>query len=142
MAEILNQFYLGGSYLNKTLFGVSLVGLIFSFIFMIVSIWNNTDWMLLERGYYTFGIITVTVSVYIAIQLTLDFKVTGVLGKLNMAICSIFAGVAIIFMAISIRNTEWVLLEKGYYWMGLAFVVITSAMVASTIKTILSGEKV
>ena len=85
--------------MNKTLFGVSLVGLIFSFIFMIVSIWNNTDWMLLERGYYTFGIITVTVSVYIAIQLTLDFNGTGVLGKLNTAISSIFAGVAIIFMA-------------------------------------------
>ena len=128
--------------LNKTLFGVSLVGLIFSFIFMIVSIWNNTDWMLLERGYYTFGIITVTVAVYIAIQLTLDFNVAGVLGKLNTVISSFFAGVAIIFMAISIRNTEWVLLEKGYYWMGLAFVVITSAMVASTIKSILSSETV
>lgn len=128
--------------MNKTLFGVSLVGLIFSFIFMIVSIWNNTDWMLLERGYYTFGIITVTVSVYIAIQLTLDFNGTGVLGKLNTAISSIFAGVAIIFMALSIRNTEWILLEKGYYWMGLAFVVITSAMVASTIKHILSSAKI
>ena len=128
--------------MNKTLFGVSFVGLIFSFIFMIVSIWNNTDWMLLERGYYTFGIITVTVAVYIAIQLTLDFNGTGVLGKLNTAISSIFAGVAIIFMALSIRNTEWILLEKGYYWMGLAFVVITSAMVASTIKYILSSEKI
>ena len=128
--------------MNKTLFGVSLVGLIFSFIFMIVSIWNNTDWILLERGYYTFGIITVTVSVYIAIQLTLDYNVTGVLGKLNTAISSIFAGVAIIFMALSIRNTEWILLEKGYYWMGLAFVVITSAMVASTIQYMLSSEKI
>ena len=127
--------------MNKTLFGVSLVGLIFSFIFMIVSIWNNTDWMLLERGYYTFGIITVTASVYIAIQLTLDYNVAGVLGKLNTAISAIFAGVAIIFMAISIRNTEWILLEKGYYWMGLAFVVITSAMVASTIKYVVSSER-
>ena len=128
--------------MNKTLFGVALVGLIFSFVFMIVSIWNNTDWMLLERGYYTFGIITVTVSVYIAIQLTLDYNGTGVLGKLNTAISAVFAGVAIIFMALSIRNTEWILLEKGYYWMGLAFVVITSAMVASTIKYVVSSNKI
>ena len=49
----------------------------------------------------------------------------GVLGKLNTAISAVFAGVAIIFMALSIRNTEWILLEKGYYWMGLAFVAIT-----------------
>ena len=44
-------------------------------------------------------------------------------------------------MAVSIRNTEWVLLEKGYYWMGLGFVVITSAMASATIEHVVDNTK-
>ena len=127
--------------MNKILFAVSLMGLIFSSIFTIVSIWNNIDWLLLERGYYTFGIITIIVTVYIAVQLILKIKQSSVLGKLNMTILTAFAVVAVIFMAVSIRNTEWVLLEKGYYWMGLGFVVITSAMASATIEHVVDNTK-
>ena len=127
--------------MNKVLFTVSLIGLAFSSIFTIVSIWNNTDWLLLERGYYTFGILTVIVTVYIAVQLILKIRESSVLGKLNMTIVTGFPIVAIIFMAISIRNTEWVLLEKGYYWMGLGFVVITSAMTSATIEHVVENTK-
>lgn len=122
--------------MNKVLFVISLVGLLFSTLFTIVSIWNNTDWMLLERGYYTFGIITVIVSLYLTVQLLLNINNAGNLGRLNLGVSLIFSIVAIIFMAISIRNTEWVLLEKGYYWMGLAFVAITSAMASTTINSV------
>lgn len=122
--------------MNKVLFVISLVGLLFSTLFTIVSIWNNTDWMLLERGYYTFGIITVIVSLYLTVQLLLNINSAGNLGRLNLGISLIFSIVAVIFMAISIRNTEWVLLEKGYYWMGLAFVAITSAMASTTINSV------
>ncbi len=127
--------------MNKILFAVSLMGLIFSSIFTIVSIWNNIDWLLLERGYYTFGIITIIVTVYIAVQLILKIKQSSVLGKLNMTILTAFAVVAVIFMAVSIRNTQWVLLEKGYYWMGLGFVVITSAMASATIEHVVDNTK-
>lgn len=127
--------------MNKILFGVSLVGLVFSFLFMVVSVWNNTDWMLLERGYYTFGIITVTIAVYLAIQLLVELNNLDILGKFNMFLSVAFAVISIIFMAISIRNTEWVLLEKGYYWMGLGFVTVTSAMVSATISSILRSNK-
>lgn len=109
------------------------MGLVFSFLFTVVSIWNNTDWMLLERGYYTFGVITVTVSLYIAVQYILEFNNASALGKLNTAVAVLFAVISVIFMIISIRNTEWVLLEKGYYWMGLAFVAVTSSMASATI---------
>lgn len=125
----------------RILFGVSFIGLIFSFAFVVISVWNNYDWLLLERGYYTFGIITIAISVYLAIQLVLELKTATMRGKLNMAICAIFAGISIIYIAISIRNTEWVLLEKGYYWMGMAFVTITSAMLSATIKSVFIDEK-
>lgn len=127
--------------MNKILFAVSLMGLLFSSIFTIVSIWNNIDWLLLERGYYTFGILTVIVTVYIAVQLILEIKQSSLLGKINMTIITAFAIVAVIFMAVSIRNTEWVLLEKGYYWMGLGFVVITSAMASATIEHVVDNTK-
>lgn len=130
-----------GGFLNKTLFGVSVLGLIFSTLFTIVSIWNNTDWMLLERGYYTFGVMTIVVVVYLAIQLLLKSKTAGNLGKFNMFIALLFAFIAVVFMGISVRNTEWVLLEKGYYWMGLGFVTITSAMVSTTISSVVSDVK-
>ena len=125
--------------MNKILFVISLAGLIFSSLFTIVSIWN-TEWMLLERGYYTFGIITVIASLYICVQLLLGVKNTGNLGKLNLGISVIFSFIAIVFMAISIRNTEWILLEKGYYWMGLAFVAICSAMVSTTVSSVVSDD--
>lgn len=92
--------------------------------------------MLLERGYYTFGIITVIISLYLTVQLLLNINSAGNLGRLNLGISLIFSIISVIFMAISIRNTEWVLLEKGYYWMGLAFVAITSAMASTTISSV------
>lgn len=126
--------------LNKILFGVSLLGLIFSGLFTVVSIWN-TEWMLLEKGYYTFGVLTVIVIVYLAIQFLLKLKTSSNLGKLNASIALFFAFIAIVFMAISIRNTEWILLEKGYYWMGLAFVALTSAMISTTISSVVDDNE-
>lgn len=120
--------------MNKVLFGVSLFGLIFSSIFTVVSIWNNSDWMLLERGYYTFGMIMVAVLVYLGIQQVLNVNSQGTLNRFNSVVSIAFAIVAIIFVGVSIRNTDWELLEKGYYWMGLAFISITSAMVSATIN--------
>ena len=95
----------------------------------------------IEGGYYTFGVITVTIAVYLAIQLLVELNNLDILGKFNMFLSVAFAVISIIFMAISIRNTEWVLLEKGYYWMGLGFVTVTSAMVSATISSILKSNK-
>ena len=127
--------------MNKILFGVSLIGFVFSFIFVLISVWNNTDWLLLERGYYTFGVITIGVTVYIAIQHIIEYKTATVLGKVNIFVITAFAIVSVIFMAISVRNTEWILLEKGYYWMGIAFVTITAAMLSSTISSVVDNSK-
>lgn len=126
--------------MNKILFGISVLGLIFSSIFVVVSIWN-TEWMLLEKGYYTFGTLTVAVSTYLAVQFLMGYSHADTLGKLNASIGVIFSIIALLFMMISVRNTEWILLEKGYYWMGMVFVTLTSAMLSATIKSIMSNEE-
>lgn len=126
--------------MNKILLAISTFGLIGSLLFTIISIWNNgAEWMLLERGYYTFGVLTIAVSLLYATKSVIDrveYRRESVPDFLIMGISVIFSIIAIIFMAISIRNTEWVLLEKGYYWMGLFFISVTSIMFWSTLHMV------
>lgn len=123
--------------MNKVLLTISGFGLIGSLLFTIISIWNNgAEWLLLERGYYTFGILTVAVSLLFTTKSIIDrieLKRVTVPDAIILGISTIFSIIAIIFMAISIRNTEWVLLEKGYYWMGLFFVSVTAVMFWATL---------
>lgn len=123
--------------MNKVLLAISGFGLIGSLLFTIISIWNNgADWLLLERGYYTFGILTVAVSLLFTTKSIIDrieLKRVAIPDTIILGLSTIFSIVAVIFMAISIRNTEWVLLEKGYYWMGLFFVSVTAVMFWATL---------
>ena len=127
--------------MNKVLFGISAFGLFGSLLFTIISIWNNgIEWMLLERGYYTFGILTVAVTMLFCTKSIIDrteLKRTTLPDNLMLGLSVIFAVIAVIFMAISIRNTEWVLLEKGYYWMGLFFVSVTAVMFWATLHAVI-----
>lgn len=96
--------------------------------------------MLLERGYYTFGVLTVATSLLYATKSVIDkveYKRDTPPDLLITGISVIFSIIAIIFMAISIRNTEWELLEKGYYWMGLFFVSVTAIMFWSTLHMVM-----
>lgn len=127
--------------MNKILLAISTFGLIGSLLFTIISIWNNgAEWMLLERGYYTFGVLTVATSLLYATKSVIDkveYKRDTPPDLLITGISVIFSIIAIIFMAISIRNTEWELLEKGYYWMGLFFVSVTAIMFWSTLHMVM-----
>lgn len=127
--------------MNKVLLGISAFGLFGSLLFTIISIWNNgIEWMLLERGYYTFGVLTVAVTMLFATKSIIDrteLKRTALPDTLMLGLSVIFAVIAVIFMAISIRNTEWILLEKGYYWMGLFFVSVTSIMFWATLHAVI-----
>ena len=120
---------------------ISAFGLIGSLLFTIISIWNNgAEWMLLERGYYTFGVLTVAVSLLFATKSVIDkveFKRETIPDFIIMGISVIFSIISVIFMAISIRNTQWVLLEKGYYWMGLFFVSVTAVMFWASLHTVM-----
>lgn len=61
--------------MNKVMLAISTIGLIGSLLFTIISIWNNrTEWLLLERGYYTFGVLTVAISLLFATKSILDKK--------------------------------------------------------------------
>jgi uncharacterized membrane protein YiaA len=127
--------------MNKVLFSISAFGLFGSLLFTIISIWNNgIEWMLLERGYYTFGVLTVAVTMLFATKSIIDrteLKRTTLPDTLMLGLSVIFAVIVVIFMAISIRNTEWVLLEKGYYWMGLFFVSVTAVMFWATLHAVI-----
>lgn len=131
--------------MNKILLAISAFGLLGSLLFTIISIWNNgAEWMLLERGYYTFGVMTVAVSLLFATKSVIDkveYKRETIPDFLIMGISVIFSIVSIIFMAISIRNTQWVLLEKGYYWMGLLFVSITAVMFWASLHMVMKESQ-
>ena len=131
--------------MNKVLFGVSTFGLLGSLLFTIISIWNNgIEWILLERGYYTFGVLTVAVTMLFATKSIIDrteLNRTTLPDTLMLGLSVIFAVIAVIFMAISIRNTEWVLLEKGYYWMGLFFVSVTAIMFWATLHAVIKENQ-
>ena len=131
--------------MNKVLFGISTFGLLGSLLFTIISIWNNgIEWILLERGYYTFGVLTVAVTMLFATKSIIDrteLNRTTLPDTLMLGLSVIFAVIAVIFMAISIRNTEWVLLEKGYYWMGLFFVSVTAIMFWATLHAVIKENQ-
>ena len=96
---------------------------------MLVGIWN-TDWMLLEKGYYTAIILWMTFSAITLIEM-LRFKEERVNepAYFNMS-CWLSVTLAFSFGIISIYNTEWDLYLKGYYWMGMIFVAFSTLVLS------------
>lgn len=116
--------------MNKFILIISAVGLIFSFAYFNISVWNNIDWLLLERGYYTAmsGIIVFSVISAAKSITTVVEKGGTKLDRIYAGIASVIAVVSIIYCCVSIYNTDWVYLEKGYYWGATAFITITAAL--------------
>lgn len=129
--------------MNKFILIISLIGLIFSFGYFNISVWNNVDWMLLERGYYTAmsGIIVFAVISSARSITTVVERGGTLLDKVYAAIASIIAVVAIIYCCVSIYNTDWVYMEKGYYWGATAFITITAALTWISLEMVMRDRQ-
>ena len=98
---------------------------IVAFSFTLIAIWN-TEWQLVEKGFYTIVLGWITFSAFSLVKTLRDksegLKVSG--EYIFLAWLSTLASFGIGMIAI--WNTEWVLVEKGYYWLGLLFVSYTA----------------
>lgn len=118
---------------SKEFYFLTWIAFILAFSFTLVAIWN-TEWILVEKGFYTIVIGWITFSAFSLVKTLRDkmegVKVTGEYIFLTWA--STLASFAIGMIAI--WNTEWQLVEKGYYWLGIIFITYTSFALSKEIR--------
>lgn len=119
---------------NKEFLFVAWVAFIVSFAFVLISIWNNEEWELIDRGYYTICLGWITFSVFALVNLV-SLKSEGMKVAGEFIFFSWISTVAALLIGmISVNNTEWVLMEKGYYWMGFLFTSFTTYVLVKAIR--------
>lgn len=118
---------------SKEFYFLTWLAFIVAFSFTLIAIWN-TEWILVEKGFYTIVLGWVTFSAFSLVKTLRDksegIKVSG--EYVFLAWLSTLASFGI--GMISIWNTEWILVEKGYYWLGLIFVTYTSFALSKEIR--------
>lgn len=119
---------------QKEFFFLSWGGFLVSFAFVLISIWNNEDWMLVERGFYTICLGWLTYSSFALVNVLSNRREGGKTGVEFVFLTWLSFLAAFAIGMISVYNTEWVLLEKGYYWMGLLFCTFTTITLAREIR--------
>ena len=120
---------------------VSWAAFVISFGFVLISIWNNDDWALIDRGYYTICLGWLTFSVFSLVGLT-GLKNNGVKIAGEFIFFSWLSTIASLGIGmISVNNTDWVLMEKGYYWMGFLFTAFTTYVLVKVLRMNQAEEK-
>ena len=118
---------------NKQFLGLSIFMCILAFVFMVVSIFN-ADWAISLKGYYIVCISWIATSVFNLVRVLRDkeegFPVGGEAVFLGWA--SLI--VSTLIMIYNTWNTDWDLHFKGYYWLGTAFVLYSSYVVADQLR--------
>lgn len=119
---------------QKEFFFLSWAGFLVSFSFVLIRIWNNDDWMLVERGFYTICLGWLTYSSFALVNVLSIRREGGKTGVEFVFLTWLSFIAAFAIGMISVYNTEWVLLEKGFYWMGLLFCTFTTITLAKEIR--------
>lgn len=118
---------------SKEFYFLTWAAFIVAFSFTLIAIWN-TEWQLVEKGFYTIVLGWITFSAFSLVKTLRDksegLKVSG--EYIFLAWLSTLASFGIGMIAI--WNTEWVLVEKGYYWLGLLFVSYTAFALSKEIR--------
>lgn len=118
---------------SKEFFFLTWLACIVSFSFVLVAIWN-TEWILVEKGFYTVVLGWITFSAFSLVK-TLRDRSDGIKTSpeyIFLAWTSILASFSIGMIAI--WNTEWELVEKGYYWLGILFVTYSSFALSKELR--------
>lgn len=118
---------------SKEFFFLTWFAFLVSFSFVLIAIWN-AEWLLVERGFYTVCLGWITFSAFSLVKVLRDRNEGIKTGNeyLFLAWLSMIASFSIGMIAI--WNTEWLLVEKGYYWMGILFTTYTSVALAKVIR--------
>ncbi|MFP3918134.1 YiaA/YiaB family inner membrane protein [Lysinibacillus telephonicus] len=118
---------------SKEFFFLTWAAFLVSFSFVLIAIWN-TDWMLVERGFYTICLGWITFSAFSLVKVLRDRNegIKTAPEYLFLAWLSMIVSFSIGMIAV--WNTEWIFVEKGYYWMGILFTTYTSVALAKVIR--------
>lgn len=120
--------------INKDFLFVAWAAFVVSFAFVLISVWNNVDWTLIDRGYYTICLGWITFSVFALVNLmSLKSEGTKIAGEF-LFFAWLSTAASIIIGMVSVNNTEWVLMEKGYYWMGFLFTSFSTYVLVKAIR--------
>lgn len=119
---------------NKDFLFVAWAAFVVSFAFVLISIWNNVDWALIDRGYYTICLGWITFSVFALVNL-MSLRSDGMKVAGEFIFFSwLSTAASIIIGMVSVNNTDWILMEKGYYWMGFLFTAFTTYVLVKAIR--------
>lgn len=98
---------------------------VIAFFFVLTAIWNS-EWVLVEKGFYTVCLGWITFSSF-TLAKTIRDKAEG------KEVTAVFLGLSwlstvasFLIAMIAIWNTDWLLVERGYYWMGIIFITYMS----------------
>ncbi|MFJ8234992.1 YiaA/YiaB family inner membrane protein [Ureibacillus sp. NPDC094379] len=118
---------------SKEFFFLTWFAFLVSFSFVLIAIWN-TQWMLVEKGFYTVSLGWITFSAFSIVKVLRDRHegIKTASEYIFLAWLSMVASFSIGMIAV--WNTEWQLVEKGYYWMGILFTTYTSIALAKVIR--------
>lgn len=111
---------------KNSFFALTWFAFILSFSFVLIGIWNNDDWQLVEKGFYTTTLGWITFSAISLVKTLYDINEGVKTSPVYVFFAWLSAIISISIAVIAVYNTEWVLVEKGYYWLGIAFISYTS----------------
>ncbi len=118
---------------SNEFFFLTWAAFLIGFAFVLIAIWN-TDWMLVEQGFYTIILGWITFSSFSLVKSIRD-KIENIkVSKEYLALCWLSVIASFGIGMISVWNTDWELVEKGYYWLGIIFVMYTSFALSKEIR--------
>lgn len=118
---------------SKEFFFLTWAAFLVSFSFVLIAIWN-TDWMLVERGFYTICLGWITFSAFSLVKVLRDRQEGIKTAPEYLFLSWLSMIVSFSIGMIAVWNTEWIFVEKGYYWMGILFTTYTSVSLAKVIR--------
>ncbi|MGX9135658.1 YiaA/YiaB family inner membrane protein [Rummeliibacillus sp. JY-2-4R] len=118
---------------SNEFFFLTWAAFLIGFAFVLIAIWN-TDWMLVEQGFYTIILGWITFSSFSLVKTIRDKRENIKVSKEYLALCWLSVVASFGIGMISVWNTDWELVEKGYYWLGIIFVMYTSFALSKEIR--------
>lgn len=107
--------------------------LVVSMLAFLIGVWN-TDWVRMEKGYYTMVVWLIFISVFLTMKIYMDREQGVYHSFVYMAVATASTIASIIWGVVSISNTEWPLYLKAYFWLCIGLLAFATFIVSIEIR--------
>lgn len=119
--------------MQRLLYIVSWTMLLIAMLAFLVGVWN-TDWVRMEKGYYTMVVWLIFISIFLTMKIYMDREQGIYHSFIYMGVATASTIASIIWGVVSISNTEWPLYLKAYFWLCIGLLAFATFIVSIEIR--------